>query len=247
MTSYFLASFTCAKVGEALVWYKGLLVGRRLWFGIRGCWPIQRAPLSCVRLRLSGLVWYKGLLADPASSVVFRLSELRVRTSSCADVSFSSSADFSSTAMVLDTSVIKESRATDAACSSLLNVSALDSARFPDQRASAAGASSRELNLVEAGVLPFSGSISDLWGQRTSSRRDSALTVPNTGSCSDASATSGRFPSHCIRKHVGESRTFSLISASWFIFPLASTIVQNGFHLLLMCDNSPYPHLSLKD
>ena len=201
------------------------------------------------------MVWYKGLLADPTSSVVFRLSELRVRTSSCADVSFSSScadvsfsssADFSSTAMVLDTSVIKESRATDAACSSLLNVSALDSARFPDQRASAAGASSRELNLVEAGVLPFSGSMSDLWGQRTSSRRDSALTVPNTGSCSDASATSGRFPSH-IRKHVGESRTFSLISATWFIFPLASTIVQNGFHLLLMCDNLPHPHLSLKD
>ena len=60
-------------------------------------------------------------------SVAFRTSLTLVIASPCADVSFSSLADSSSTAMVLDTSVIKESRAPDAACSSLLDVSALGS------------------------------------------------------------------------------------------------------------------------
>ena len=57
----------------------------------------------------------------------FRTSLPLVIASPCADVSFSSLADSSSTDMALDTSVIKESRTPDAACPSLLDVSALDS------------------------------------------------------------------------------------------------------------------------
>jgi hypothetical protein len=64
-------------------------------------------------------------------SAAFRTSLPLVIASPCADVSFSSLADSSSTAMVLDTSVIKESRAPDAACSSLLDVSALGSPASP--------------------------------------------------------------------------------------------------------------------
>ena len=64
-------------------------------------------------------------------SAAFRTSLPLVIASPCADVSFSSLADSSSTAMALDTSVIKESRTPDAACPSLLDVSALDSPVSP--------------------------------------------------------------------------------------------------------------------
>jgi hypothetical protein len=60
-------------------------------------------------------------------SADFRTSLSLVIAPPCADVSFSSLADSSSTVLALETSVIKESRAPAAACSSLLDVSALGS------------------------------------------------------------------------------------------------------------------------
>jgi hypothetical protein len=87
------------------------------------------------------------------------------------------------------------------------------SARFPVRGASAAGASSRRTQSRRGRHSAGSCSILDHRGQRTSNRRDSALTVPNTGRYSDASATSGGFPSNCIRKHV-ELLSVALLAVS---------------------------------
>jgi hypothetical protein len=93
------------------------------------------------------------LVDSDLSEIFFRTSLRLVIASPCADVSFSSLADSSSTAMVLDTSVIQESRAPDAACSSLLDVTALGSPASP----------ALSLRFLLTGVAPLSSPIK--WGR----------------------------------------------------------------------------------